>query len=264
MEMSLQENVLPGISEHVLGDVIAENSIAQVGRPVEMQKIYCGVMIHELNNFLQVIQNGIDMAKTELQEKNGEVDTLLDDCSRASQNSICLLRNYSMLIKGDAGYFECKKVDVADVARKSAKLQLRDSKINFLFRTDNDAQYVLGDETQLCQLFHNLIKNAKEAILEKGNAIRIGISREIIGQAVHKDLAPGEYIQIKISDNGVGIDRNNIENLFDPYFTSKKTGTGLGLSVCLGIVQRHKGSIRVDSEPGKGTVFTVLLPLIQF
>jgi signal transduction histidine kinase len=75
---------------------------------------------------------------------------------------------------------------------------------------------------------------------------------------------PGDYLRIKISDNGVGMDENNSVHLFDPYFTSKKTGTGLGLTVCLGIVRRHKGTIKVDSKPGKGTVFTVLLPQDKF
>ncbi|HBC89499.1 MAG TPA: hypothetical protein DCZ94_21390 [Lentisphaeria bacterium] len=260
IQTNLRQNVFPGALEDLPVDVPAGNSVALLGRPLEVQKLYCGVMVHELNNFLQCIQNGIDLAKAELQESNGEVDALLDDCSKASHNSICLLRNYSMLLKGEAGYSECKKVDVVDIARKSAKMLLRDSKINFLFGMDNSVEYVLGDETQLYQLFHNLLKNAKEAILDKGNTIRIDISRKIIGKGAFEDLLPGEYTQIKISDNGVGIDRNVIDNLFDPYFTLKNTGTGLGLSVCLGIVRRHKGSIRVDSESGKGTVFTVLLP----
>ncbi|HBC87964.1 MAG TPA: hypothetical protein DCZ94_13515, partial [Lentisphaeria bacterium] len=193
-----------------------------------------------------------------------EAELLLEQCQRASYNSICLIRNYSIFLKnGDANHYEYKKIDVVDIARTSAKMLLRDSRINFLFGTDNMSEYVSGNEIQIYQLFHNLLKNAKEAMLGDGITIKIDISRTNIGMYDPDGLVHGEYIRINISDNGSGIDKHNIENLFDPYFTLKKTGTGLGLSVCLGIVRRHKGSIRVNSTLGKGTVFTVLLPLAK-
>ena len=235
------------------------------GKAVEMQKLYFNIMTHELNNFLQCIQYGIEIVKMELQvNKNREADILLDDCAKASYNSACLLRNYSMFLKGDTLYLKNSKIDVVEIARASAKMLLRDRRINFLFGTDNIAEYVLGDEIQLYQLFHNLLKNAKEAMTGNGITIRIDMSRTTIGMNNPDNIMPGDYLRIKISDNGVGMDENNSVHLFDPYFTSKKTGTGLGLTVCLGIVRRHKGTIKVDSKPGKGTVFTVLLPQDKF
>ncbi|MFA6569071.1 MAG: HAMP domain-containing sensor histidine kinase [Victivallales bacterium] len=238
------------------------NGKTSVEKTVEIQRLYFNIMIHELNSFLHCIQNGIALAKIELRKDNGEVDTL-EHCEKASHNSICLLRNYSMFLKGDSARLEHVKIDVVDIAKTSARMLLRDSRIIFLFGTDNTAEYVSGDETQLYQLFHNLLKNAKEAMSCSGITIRMDMSRTDIGTDNPDKLIPGEYIRIRISDSGAGIDKNNIEHLFDPYFTSKKTGMGLGLSMCMGIVENHKGAIAVDSEPGRGTAVTVLLPLIE-
>lgn len=230
--------------------------------PLEVQKTYFSTMSHELNNFLQCIQGSITMAKDKI-AGNKEMEDLLDDCATASHNSICLLRSYSVFINKSADYFKSSEIDIIDIARRSAKMLLRDARINFLFGSDNVTEYILGDEIQIYQLFHNLLKNAKESMTDNRITIRMDISRTIVGMENPDGLEPGEYIMIIISDNGAGIVKHNIENIFNPYFTLKKTGTGLGLSICLGIVKRHKGSIRVDSEPGKGTVFTILLPAVQ-
>ncbi|HCE43259.1 MAG TPA: hypothetical protein DET40_06905 [Lentisphaeria bacterium] len=277
MEVNLYENILLGAFTPMHEEGMDGNMASGAGhhpdgngnlppeKAAEMQKLYFNIMAHELNNFLHCIQSGIDMAKMELQaDNNGEADTLLDDCARASYNSTCLLENYSMFLKGGSVHLKNNKIDVVEIARASAKMLLRDHRINFYLETDNIAKYVSGDETQLCQLFHNLLKNAKEAMTGNGITIKIDMSRASIGMNNPDKLMPGEYLRIKISDNGVGIDKNNIEHLFDPYFTLKKTGTGLGLCVCLWIARSHKGSIGVDSESGKGTVFTVLLPQSKF
>jgi len=228
---------------------------------LEMQKLHFSILAHELNNFLHCIQNSIYMAKDGLKDNSGEVESLLEYCERAAYNSVHLVRNYSMFIKGGAGNCEASEVDVVDIARTSAKMLLHDKRINFLFRTDNNAEYVFGGETQLYQLFFNLLKNAKEAMVGNRITIKIDISRTSIGTGHPDSLMPGEYSIIKITDSGAGIDRHSIQYLFDPYFTSKKTGTGLGLLTCLWIVKSHKGVITVDSEIGKGTIFTILLPV---
>ena len=106
-----------------------------------------------------------------------------------------------------------------------------------------------GNPRNLQQVFLNLFLNSIQAMPE-GGALTVRVGRM------------DGYLGIEVSDNGVGIAPENIDKLFDPFFTTKEIGegTGLGLSVCYGIIERHGGSIRIDSEPGAGTTVTVRLP----
>jgi two-component system NtrC family sensor kinase len=113
---------------------------------------------------------------------------------------------------------------------------------------------VYGDRQQLEQVFLNLVLNALDAMPD-GGVLRIELSQ----------TENHEFVTIKFADTGIGIAKHHLRDIFDPFFTSKKAakGTGLGLSVSLGIIQRHGGDIRVESEVGKGAVFTVLLPVTK-
>jgi len=111
---------------------------------------------------------------------------------------------------------------------------------------------IYGDRQQLEQVFLNLVLNALDAMPD-GGVLRIKVF----------NTGDRDSVAITFEDTGVGIPQQHLRDIFDPFFTSKKAakGTGLGLSVSLGIVQRHGGDMRVESEVGKGTVFTVLLPV---
>ena len=120
----------------------------------------------------------------------------------------------------------------------------------------------LADEELLTQLFLNLIKNAVEAV---GDAGMVRISSRV--HADYRMTQQGErrtrMVAVDIFDDGPGIPQEQQEQLFTPFFTTKATGTGLGLAICQKIVSEHRGLLKVQSSPGKGTVFTVMLPLIQ-
>ena len=110
------------------------------------------------------------------------------------------------------------------------------------------------DAKKIRQVFINLLMNAKHAVDQRGDIkITTGFDRE------------ADRIQVKIMDNGRGIDKENLSRVFDPFFTTKPTGegTGLGLSVSYGIIQNHGGDITVESEIGKGSTFTLTLPVTQ-
>lgn len=114
----------------------------------------------------------------------------------------------------------------------------------------------------------NLCTNAVHAMEEKGGVLEISLSSVYLDkEAVQsfQNLAPGNYAKLTVSDTGPGIDPEIIDRIFDPFFTTKEVnkGTGLGLSVVDGIVRDHSGAIAVDSEPGRGTTFTVLLPAAE-
>ena len=114
----------------------------------------------------------------------------------------------------------------------------------------------------LSLLFLNLIKNAVEAVGDSG---LLKVTSRVLADysMTQKGERPSRMVAVDISDDGPGIKKAHLEQLFTPFFTTKTGGTGLGLAICQKIVSEHRGMIKVDSEPARGTTFTVMLPLIQ-
>jgi two-component system, cell cycle sensor histidine kinase and response regulator CckA len=123
-----------------------------------------------------------------------------------------------------------------------------------------------GDGTQIRQVVMNLITNASDALADESGHVdlRTGTreldAEEIAHLAVHDCMSPGRHVFVEVSDDGCGMEEGTCSRIFDPFFTTKFAGRGLGLASVLGIVRGHRGGIRVDSAPGRGTVFTVFLP----
>lgn len=134
--------------------------------------------------------------------------------------------------------------------------------VTFQRNLDPSIPPILADEGRLTQLFLNLVKNAVEAL--DGSGI-VEISSRIVSEysMTQKGERRSRMVSIEVADNGTGMEPERIEQLFTPFYTTKERGTGLGLAICQKIVAEHRGMIRVDSEPGRGTVFTILLPLLQ-
>jgi CheY-like chemotaxis protein len=133
-------------------------------------------------------------------------------------------------------------------------------------RCEKDLPFVLGDPTQLRQVALNLILNAAEALADAGGVIAVGTGavecdRQYLARACPDDrLAEGIYVYIEVIDTGRGMDAETQRRIFDPFFSTKRDGRGLGLSAVLGIVRAHRGAIMVQSSPGHGATFRVLLP----
>ncbi len=127
---------------------------------------------------------------------------------------------------------------------------------------------VMADPTQIHQIIMNLCTNSWHAMKNEGGVLTIGLRKTALVPGENgcpSDLPPGNYARITVGDTGVGIKKENIENVFEPYFTTKEQGegTGLGLAVVKGIVASHSGSITVESSPGCGTTFEILLPIVE-
>jgi two-component system nitrogen regulation sensor histidine kinase GlnL len=133
-----------------------------------------------------------------------------------------------------------------------------------LFRKNFDPSIppILADEGLLTQLFLNLIKNAVEAVGDTGT---VRVTSRIVSEysMTQKGERRSRMVAVEVTDDGAGISKEQQEQLFTPFFTTKNKGTGLGLAICHKIVAEHRGMIKVESEPGKGTTFSVMLPLIQ-
>lgn len=134
--------------------------------------------------------------------------------------------------------------------------------IIFQRHLDPSIPAILADEGRITQLFLNLVKNAVEAVGDSGI---IEISSRIVSEysMTQKGERRSRMVAIEVKDNGAGMAAEALENLFTPFYTTKEKGTGLGLAICQKIVAEHRGMIRVESEAGRGTTVTILLPLIQ-
>jgi CheY-like chemotaxis protein len=140
------------------------------------------------------------------------------------------------------------------------------AKVRLLFRFADDVPMILGDPTQIRQVVMNLITNASEAIGDHEGVITLCLSKRPIERGdlrdfvAHSDVAEGTYVELTVTDTGCGMDEATRSRVFEPFFSTKFAGRGLGMAAVLGIVRGHKGAIRLTSEPGKGTTVTALLP----
>jgi len=140
--------------------------------------------------------------------------------------------------------------------------------IEIIQKIEDTSDVIMGDSTQLHQVLVNLCTNAGHAMKETGGVLEIGLEEVVIHAndlLHHPPIQRGDYVVLTVRDTGHGIPQENIERIFEPYFTTKErgAGTGLGLAVVHGIVKDHGGEIRVYSEAGKGTIFRVYLPLLE-
>jgi len=149
---------------------------------------------------------------------------------------------------------------IGNLLKESANFALHGTKIEVEFKFVPDLWPVHIDEGQISQVINNLVINAVQAT-KMSSKINIQANNYVLEPDNNMLLIPaGKYVKISIQDFGVGISDENQERIFDPYFTTKDTGSGLGLSVCYSILTRHNGKITVDSQIGVGSIFTFFLP----
>ncbi|MBW2100879.1 MAG: response regulator, partial [Deltaproteobacteria bacterium] len=164
---------------------------------------------------------------------------------------------------------ECKPIQVRFIIKEVLKLLRASlpSTIEIVQHIEEKCDVIIGDSAQMHQLIMNLCTNAYHAMGEKGGMLEVSLKNEVFSYddlAYYPYIKPGSYVKLIVRDTGHGMDSEVVERIFDPYYTTKKTGegTGLGLSIVHGIVKTHKGYINVYSEPGRGTTFYVYLPRI--
>jgi PAS domain S-box-containing protein len=225
-----------------------------------------GGIAHDFNNLLGGMLAQAELAMSDLAaglRPEQEMEAIRNGAIRGSE----IVRELMIYAGKDSE--EQGLVDVSQIAREMLELLKVSVSKHARLETDLgvDLPSVRINAAQVRQVVMNLVTNASEALGERDGFIRVSTSRISVGSdlpgAVLDDLANGDYVQIVVSDNGCGMSAGTKARVFDPFFTTKSAGHGLGLSVVSGIVRGVGGKIHVDSEPGSGALFRVLLPCVD-
>ncbi len=223
---------------------------------LESLGVLAGGIAHDFNNLLASIMGNISLAMLDLQPTDGPYRQM-EAAERASLRAQDLTRQLLTFSKGGA---PVKRTTViTELIKEAAGFALRGSRVRHEF-TFADSLWLLDiDEGQISQVIHNLVINADHAMPE-GGTVTIRCENCILGEASGLPLRPGDYIKVSVQDHGVGIVREHLSKIFDPYFTTKQKGSGLGLATSYSIIKKHGGHISAESELGIGTTFTLYLP----
>lgn len=235
--------------------ILMEEKLLKV-RKLESVGILAGGIAHDFNNILVAILGNISMA-IELLNPEEKSRSLLLDAEKASLRAKDLTRQLLTFAKGGEPVKET--ASVAEIIRDSADFSVHGSKVVCRYEIPDDLRYADIDRGQMSQVIQNLVLNARQAMPE-GGAIDIRCENVSADNLKGVPLPRGEYVKISIADGGVGIPEENLERVFDPFFSTKKDGSGLGLSVTHSIIEKHGGHISVTSRLGVGTSFQIFLP----
>ena len=225
---------------------------------LESLGLLAGGIAHDFNNILTGIVGNISIAKLQL-DPSHKVVKRLDLCEKAAMQATELTRQLLTFARG--GEPVKKLINTAPLIRETVSFALRGSNIKSIIDIQDNLWCLEVDESQLNQVLNNLLLNAGQAMPAGGEVI-VWATNETLLQDNPRQLPPGDYIRIAVEDRGCGIPQENLSRIFDPYFTTKPKGSGLGLASVYSIVKRHGGAVEVLSVPGAGTCFTIHIPAL--
>ena len=232
---------------------------------LESLGVLAGGIAHDFNNILMAVLGNAELGMMSL-DAGSPVLVNLRNIEQAAARAADLTKQ--MLAYSGKGRFVIENLDLNGLTEKMLQQMEPNIAKGVQVKLDLDQALppVEADATQLRQLLMNLVANGSEAIGERGGCITISTGslecdrNDPLGVWPDENLGEGRYVYLKVADTGCGMGQETKARLFDPFFSTKFTGRGLGMSAALGIVKGHKGAIRVCSEPGQGATFTVLLP----
>ncbi len=234
-----------------------EQQLIQSDKLSALGQLVAGVA-HELNNPLTSI-SGYAQLLLRNRTLNDEIRADLEQIRQQAERAGRIVRNLLMFAREHKP--ERLATQINEVIQSTLALQiyqLRVDNITVQLDLDPELPSTVADPHQLQQVFLNLITNARQAMNERGSGI-------LTIRTKRYEAADGRYIEISISDNGVGIPAQYLDKVFNPFFTTKPVGqgTGLGLSICYGIIQEHQGQIWIESREGVGTTVFIRLPIVE-
>ncbi|MDR3581062.1 MAG: PAS domain S-box protein [Oryzomonas sp.] len=223
---------------------------------LESLGLLAGGIAHDFNNILTSILGNISFAQMFLDEAH-KARSPLEQAEKAAYRAAELAGQLLTFAKG--GDPVKKPVSVQRLVDESISLVLRGTKVVAAIDIPDDLHTIEADAGQINQAFNNIVINAVQA-MPGGGRLAVKAENAALSGMNTLGLAPGEYVKLIFSDEGCGIPEEEQKQIFDPYFTTKSCGTGLGLSSVYSIITRHGGHISVNSGAGKGATFTIYLP----
>jgi PAS domain S-box-containing protein len=226
---------------------------------LESVGILAGGIAHDFNNILTGIVGNISLAK--ISSDPGQIHKRLTEAEKALVHANGLAQQLLTFSKGGAPVKEAAYI--RNLIKDAVSFSLRGANVKYEYSIQEDLWPVDIDTGQIHQVISNMAINARHAMPE-GGLLKIGAEDITIDNAEEDTteglLKEGPYIRISVEDNGKGIDREHLDKIFDPYFTTKEKGSGLGLAMSYSIIKRHGGRITVKSQVGAGTTFYIYLP----
>jgi PAS domain S-box-containing protein len=243
----------------VLQDVTSQKRAQEVVSTAQRLKsigTLAGGIAHDFNNILMSLYGNISLAKDDLPPGHPS-HPALDEAERSMSRAVRLTHQLLTFARGGEPVKE--DVSIAQLAEEVARFDLSGSNVRLLVEQAPGLWRAEADRGQIQQVISNLTINAREAMPD-GGTLRISLCNHEAGPGELPNLPAGRYVQIVVRDEGVGIDPKVLGRIYEPYFTTKHNGSGLGLATTFSIIMRHGGLIRAESAPGKGTAFTLHLP----
>ncbi len=223
---------------------------------LESLGVLAGGIAHDFNNILTAIIGNISIISMQVNPED-ELYVRCKEIENASLRAQGLTQQLITFSKGGAPVR--KTASLLNIIQESAVFALRGSNVRCECLVPEGLWPAEIDEGQISQVIHNLALNAEQA-MPSGGIIDIRAENITIGAESVLPMKEGKYVKITFADQGIGIPKENIKKIFDPYFTTKADGSGLGLAATYSIIKNHDGYITVNSEEGVGTTFTVYLP----
>jgi PAS domain S-box-containing protein len=235
----------------------------QQAQKMESIGTLAGGIAHDFNNILSSIIGFSELALDSV-DKGSEVEDDLQEVRKAGMRAKDLVKQILTFARqSDEAVKPIQVHIIANEVLKFIKSSIPTTiQINDKIKSDS---FIIGSSTQIDQIFMNLCTNSAYAMEKNGGILEVSVNDTTIDRMAIPDLKSGEYIEIKVTDTGMGISPQHINTIFDPYFTTKAVGegTGMGLAVVHGIVENYGGQITVESTVGKGTCFTIYLPITK-
>jgi PAS domain S-box-containing protein len=225
---------------------------------LESLGLLAGGIAHDFNNILTAIVGGVTLARRCVQQPELQQETL-EMAEKACIRARELTQQLLTFSRGGAPVR--KPGSIAELLQETARFALRGSNVRCEISLQDDLHIVEMDAGQMSQVVNNLLINAAQAMPKGGTVSLCAVNHGVEDSDGRRpSLRPGSYVHISVRDEGDGIPDAHLPNIFDPYFTTKPAGTGLGLATCYSIVRRHDGHIEVETHPGRGTTFHIYLP----
>lgn len=223
---------------------------------LESLGILAGGIAHDFNNVLTGIMGNISLAQVFLDTNHKSLKPLVE-AEKAAVRAGQLAHQLLTFARG--GKPIKKVVSLQHLVNETVSFVLHGSNVKAIVDIPDVVDAIEADEGQMSQVFHNIIINAAQA-MPRGGTLTISAQNEIIADNNSLSLPSGTYIRLLFADQGCGISEGDLKRIFDPYFTTKSAGNGLGLASVYSIITRHSGHISINSAVGKGTTFTIFLP----